>query len=380
MYDGLVQSSGQRTVAVLNSSQPKHPRCDATWVRATLRAVDQLASEGHAFVTSVGLPSWELTLWRAGALGAELLVVGPLPRGRREQDASARVCQEFSLDPARTRWVSVISGAAKGRMKDSWQARDELCVELADVVAPVSIRPRGRMAELLDRPAIRAKHDDRFVVPYDAHVVERRWGEPPPCHERGQVPEELLVHLTRSSDGLWPAERSADFYRALAEGSTGYPRDGFSTLCRIVRERRIRGSSLRIRGAATAVSLTSLDPWDALRLVRWRTQFARYSFEPYLVGVPLDAAQERGARPVIYDGGAGTAPELADQVLRQGRGEEGRWEAEQEWRVPGDLDLAGLELVAFTATDEEASMLRGACGCRVVSFGWPTRGDRPRSR
>jgi hypothetical protein len=354
-------------VVVLNSTQPKHPHAGLPWVRATLQAVDTLAAEGHGFVGSVGTAAWELALWRAGVCGAALHILCPLPPGSAEQDVKHAVLRDFDLSPERCSWHLLPATGRSGRGKDTWTLRDSAALSAAECIYPVSLRPGGKLAQALSSGTSPRPIDLRFTVPFLKRPPGPGWQGP----EALQLPlaRPMLLHFTRTSDGPWPGERRAQYFADVAS-SPSYPRDGFGTLRRIVREHTLRASRFRIRAGAATVSFTALDPSRALGLVRWRSRYARFSFEPFAVGVSLEAAERAGARPVVYDRGA-CCGEAADG-LHQGRGEAGHWEAEQEWRHEGDLDLArfdAADVALFTGTDRQAAQLRPTCGWEVFSFG-----------
>lgn len=366
-------------VVILNSAQSKHPPGDAAWVRSTLAATEHFARQGHTLITSVGMCTWELVLWKAATHVAPLDVLCPVPRHSTEARVVDELCEQFALCRDRVQWKFLRSAGRSERLKDTWQERDRLAVMSADVICPVSVRSGGKLDRWLSHPDVLAHRELRFRVPFERARVGPVAARFDSDIDRSGLPpgQRLVMHFTRSSDGPWPGERKHDYYRALAEGGTGYPRDGFCTLRRIVREARIRASSLRIRGGVPTVSLTALDPRDALGLVRWRKRFARYAFEPYAIGLPERAAERLGARPVIYDTGSARRPRSSSDddpllAFRQGRGTRGDWEAEQEWRLVGDLDLSALapnEVVVFVASPHEATELRGTCAYPVVSFG-----------
>ena len=356
-------------VLVANSTQQRHPTGGDPWVRSTLRAVETLAGEGCSFVASCGTTPWEIALWRAASCGAPVHVIAPAPRGEPEGSTLVRLTNEFGLCPARTTWQLLPSARATGRGKDTWSARDRAAFDAADVVCPISIRPGGRLEALLG--AHPGRVDDRFRVPFVRRQGESKgWSLPRDGFEDLEWPGPSLLHLTRASEGPWPGEAAHEFLRDLTRSSDRYPRSGFETLCRILLERRIRASGFRIRKGAATVSFTALAPSQAVTLLRWRSRYARYSFEPYGVWISLEAARRIGAQPVRYDEGA--APDRQD-CLRQGRGARGHWEAEQEWRVEGDVALSGLgagEVGAIVASDEEAEELRDRiAGLTVASFG-----------
>ena len=145
-----------------------------------------------------------------------------------------------------------------------------------------------------------------------------------------------------------------------------YARSGFATLKRIVEEQRIRGSTFRARCGVARVCLSACSEKEALRLVRFRARYARYSFEPYCVVLAQDAVKKAGGRPVTYGNGS------KDDPFVQGEGENGNWRGEREWRVFGDLDLRAIrvsDILVVTATDSEAEELRRQSPYRVASFG-----------
>lgn len=356
-------------VLILNSTQQRHPTGSTPWVRATLRAVETLAGEGRSFVASFGTAPWDLSLWKAASCGAPVHVIAPAPRGEPEGSTLVRITNEFGLCPARTTWQLLPSARATGRGKDTWSARDRAAFDAADVVCPISIRPGGRLEAVLRGHG--GAIDERFRIPFERSPREsQEWSLSGDGFEALELPGPSLLHLTRASEGPWPGEPAHAFLRAIAQSGDRYPRSGFETLCRILGEGRIRASEFRIRNSARAVSFTALAPSQAVSLVRWRSRYARHSFEPYAVWISLEAARRMGARPVRYDDGA--AAERQD-CFRQGRGAQGHWEAEQEWRIEGDVELSGLgtgELGAIVASEEEAEELRHRIpGVRVASFG-----------
>jgi len=356
---------------VLSSTQPRHPASHDAWVRATVHAIEQLAKADCEFICSTGTAPWELALWKASACGAPVHLVDPLAASLDERLALARVTEDFALRTDRTTAEFVRAGT---RLKDAWPQRDARTLALADRIVPISIRAGGRLEAMIAARELRERCDDAFRVDYDSTPHKPVWAGLQPHPRALEWPVgPTLLHMTRCSQGPWPGERRHTYYEALANGTAGDPRDALATLQRIVREQCVRGSSFRIRGAGKAVSLTGLEPTEALRLVRWRSRYARYSFEPYGIAVSVQAARRLGARPVAYDAGATEPAPGHEPILCQGRGAAGHWERECEWRVAGDFDLAALadhEAVVWTATDDEASQARSWCRFQVASFGY----------
>jgi hypothetical protein len=349
-------------VLVLSSTQHKHPRGSDPWVQRTLEAIETLAREGHSFVASLGTAPWELALWKIASLGVGVHVLCPVARGCSEDDALASVEADFGLQPESCTWQLLASGGT-GRLKDTWKERDAEAVRVAELLCPVSIRPGGKLETLLGKT--QAAIDERFRINDARRSRAAAWGTPA-APEQAQ-PAGVLLHFTRASDGPWPGEKRKQYYEAIAASMDRYPRDGLATLRRIVQEKRIRASTFRLRGSARAVSFTAAKVAEALSLVRWRSRYARYSFEPYAIGVGCDAAFEAGARPVVYDNGAASGQD----PFRQGRGDKGHWEAEQEWRMQGDVDLTRFDpgqVQVFTASEAEAAALRPLTPFAVHAF------------
>jgi len=348
---------------ILNSTQSKHPVGHAYWVRATLRAVDETVRQGHELVASLGTIGWEVVLWRAGAQGASIHLVCPIERRTDRDERMSEIVGSFDLPAERVRWHWV-PAPGRGR-KAGWFDRDRAAVALAERIVPVSLRPHGRLASLIAESG--ALRIDDYAVPYAKPSPGLRWEHRAPRRVANLWPRGSLVHLTRASDGPWPGEPPHRFYADVARSTGAYARSGFETLCRIVRERWIRGSTFRAWSGVQRVSFTAARAPDVLDFVRFRARYARYAFEPYAIAIRRRAARRLGAKPVTYE--ARPSPHL----FHQGAGRNGHWQREQEWRVPGDVDLGEIdtaEITIVTATEAEARALARWCPYRVRTFGY----------
>lgn len=353
---------------IVSSTQPRQPVGSLPWVRASISAVHHLARDGHTLVTSIGTAPWDLVLCEAGSAGAPVHVIAPAGRSCPDATEIDRITNDYGLQQGLVSWELLRSARSVGRRKDTWEQRDQAAFATADKVFPVCIKPGGRIEALLHEHS--HKVDERFRIPWQKPALpSRAWNLTSPWRAPAEWPERALLHLTRSSDGPWPGEAMHSYWAAIAGSETRFPRDGFSTLCRILEERLVRASQFRIRAGASTVSLTALAPSETSSLFRWRSRYARCSFEPYALAVARDAVVRLGGRPVHYDDGA---EEGEADAFRQGRGAGARWEAEQEWRVEGDVDLSRVgpaELGAIVATDEEALLLGERFpGLNVASF------------
>jgi hypothetical protein len=345
---------------VLNSSQPKHPVGSDPWVRATLAAVDSAIVHGHEIVTSVGMASWELSLWRSAAHGARTHVVCPIRPGQEEPACAAAWSTAFGLPEDLVCWHWVTNAGRSP--KAAWPIRDRAAIALSDLVLPVSVRPCGRLAGLVRERGIASSAS--FSVAWVRAARPARWEQRIPTARADLWQPGSLVHLTRSCNGPWPGELHRHYYEDVVASTEAYARSGFATLRRILQEGRIRGSGFRARGGQARVCLSACASREALGLVRFRARYARYSFEPYAVVLSPRAAVRLGARPVTYGSG--------DDPFAQGAGTEDHWRREQEWRVLGDVDLRSVDasdVLVVTATEREADELRGSSAYEVKSFG-----------
>lgn len=355
----------------VNSAQSRRPRGTDPWVQATLALLASAEQRRDQVVTSVGLNTWEMSLWAAGQVGLDVRVVLPPATSLDVSAYKKQVARDFGLDPAKVSWTIMdeATKGTKGTKATRWESRDRTVLRLSQRVFPISVRGAGRLSKLLAELP-KDKLEDSFRVPYQKPRREKvpwftgqsqriRWPRRPG-----------LMHLTRGAQ-RWPGETSAQYYAAVAASGDRDPRSGFETLRRMVRERRIRGSGKRIAGGRTVVCWSARSPEDILELVRMRRRFARWAFEPYGVWISEQAAVRLGVRPVGYGEVTGQ-----DAWLRHSPGAGGIWKAEREWRNLGDVPLGELatdEVEVWTATDQEAQKLRRETDYRVRSFGFMER-------
>jgi len=369
--------------AILNSRQSKMPVGDKAWVVSTLKAVRHAGDNGYTIISSVGMNTWELVTWSAGAAGAHLqlhmsipfrdTIAGSMVDAPVGKDAVAEmILREFELNPARTEFRFHCQDSAV-RRKQFWPERDEEIVRLADILYPVSIRSGGNFENLLNTAIPGGKIDRRFSVPYDSVNPDRN--HPLPMKDRASAchdaPWPYLTHWTRSANGKWPGETAAAYYRDIIQPGRAYPRSALATLMRILAEKRIRASHWRIRESHDVVSFTALPPSASVKLMRWRKRFVRWNFEPYGIVIRKDAVQAIGLRPVMY-GVPGDYKKLSvsDQPFFQNRGVRGGdWTPEHEWRYVGDLDLHGIPhdaLKVIVCSPEDVARVRPVTDAEIL--------------
>ena len=342
-----------------------------------MEAVHDLARQGRGLVTSLGLQTWELSLWAAGEASLPVIVV--LPETEVDENTIEAVAHDFGLDPERVS-LHVFPITTQGRSaKRAWSVRDQTAFELADEILPISVRPSGNLHRLMQEAHVRgATVNDSFCVPYPR--IKR-----PPVAQRLST-EELaswasdpawpyLTHWTRTVPGPWPGESPLHYYRDLAApdettAAREYPRSACQTLQRIIHERTLRGTTFRIRGSHSIVAFTAQNPADALTRMRYRGRFQRWNFEPYGLAIRRECLETLGARPVHYAGQTPTpSSDIHEAFIQGGNDERVDWSLEAEWRLLGSCSLSALDpedILVFVKNPKEATLLE-------QTSPWPVR-------
>jgi hypothetical protein len=221
--------------------------------------------------------------------------------------------------------------------------RDFWIAALADRIYPVSVRPSGNLARLVELfSIIPDRVSDKFKVDYVKPAGTGFHPEKLAIFEPDFTGDwDYLTHWTRTAIDPWPGESKAEYFRSIVEGAGGYTHSGFNTLCRILRDLQIVGSDRLIRGDYRMVSFTESPPWELCKLIKWRPQLLRWTFEPYGIAIKKDKLSALGARKVVY--GLDYQYRFLqgdDKAYFQAYDPEGNnWREEREWRYMGNLDL-----------------------------------------
>ncbi|MBD3166631.1 hypothetical protein GF324_08530 [bacterium] len=353
------------TLLILNSRQNRYPVGDEPWVRQTIAAVQWAAQRDMAVLSSLGMITWELITWAsAEAFGDVVVVVGLPPNlGRRASvDWHERIFSDFNLIDQHTCLIPYLESA---KPKESWAARDQWLFAHADRIAPVSVRPNGSLAELMDREPFRHRISETFRVPYDPRPPSfPSIPEPDEVHEVLRDLEwDHVVHWTRANAGPWPGETPASFYEALARSRGAYPRDAEATLARILTEQRIRATGWRMPLGRAMTSFSALHPADMMPLMVRQRRFVRMSYEPYGIAIRREVLETIGGQPVRYGPPAEqkTLPAVERLFFQSGKPGGYDWSVEQEWRVKGEVPLDALnpeEALVLVPTLECAKRIR----------------------
>ena len=348
-----------KTTVLLNSSQGKQPTGDLPWVQRTLRAVESFKDDGNILFTSIGLNTWEWVCWAAGHCRLRQIVAVPDFGERPPERIFGELLRAFDLEGDLT--CAVLIPAKKKKPKSWWAGRDELSISAAHLIVPISIRSGGRIDKLLANRSASTRLDDRFRTDWSPSPRTRPLLAFDSVRIRSAVDplyRDWIIHWTRSADGPWPGETSADYYRAVAESGGEYSRSARRTLERIEEERRIRASSWRIRGRAPVVALSAAPPSEATTLMRWRSRYARYTIEPYGLAIRKEAALDSGVQPALYRSESEKDRTTPSWRL-QSPGLRGDWPAEKEYRHLRDLDLSGLPGESWQSIELTGYLLQG---------------------
>ena len=360
----------QPAAAILNSRKTRRLAPEDRWVDVTREMFERAGRQGLAILSSLGNYPYDLVTVLAKNEGLELVVLldGPLPPMTSPDQAEAFLHQyKDFFNPARTIFLSPFTPGRLPPVKERGLVRDQCLAGLAEVIFVAEIRTGGNMETL----AARALEDGRPVQVFEPNRFDAAVGGNCSLKELGAkairiaassrktsshswkkvnlqfrdlstiLGRDYLVHFTRSCPGPWPGQSLFEFYQYLLAGTEGAAHTALDTLRRILEEGLIRGSRRLVRGGIKAVSFTSGDLPDLGSLMKWRPGLVRPTWEPYGLALPRDVLESLGAAPVIY-GGEEDWKRLPDQDkfrFQLHRPPHTDWTGENEWRLPGDLDL-----------------------------------------
>jgi len=369
---GNKQLLNEKLAVILNSSQSKTPCGNDAWVRQTRTALSELAGLGYTMITSTGLVTWELVTYLTGATRASQVIVSQLFDDKGGEQIFERTISDFELDERKAAMV-FIKSEHKGRSpKVDWLKRDRAAMALAQKVAPISIRPGGRLQALLESDVDAGKVDNDYKIIYQKPLIT------PPRYDLHKTISKAfdwnhVAHWTKTRHGPWLGEKRFKYYERLIGSCDQYPNNALSTLMNIVKEKRIRASTHKMRGNQAAIGFSESPPEEVLNYLRWRPKMVNWNFEPYGVVLHKDLARGLGIKPVVY--GAESDFERLPESERpyfHGLGEKDvDWSHEKEWRHLDDLDLSNTaeeEVSYFVWRQDEVSILRALTGSQVFAL------------
>jgi len=359
-----------KLAVILNSSQSKMPCGNDPWVATTSTAVADLIESGYTIITSIGLITWELAVYLVARNDGNQIVVSPHCDNENGRIIFQSTVDEFGLDDDRTAMVFVAPETSLRKPKATWLKRDKAAITLANLLVPVSIRPGGRLENLLKTPGDERGILSKYQIEYKKPIVRPpRYGDKPISFNIENW--NYITHWTRTQHGPWLGQTKRDFYRQLIKSENEYPNSAFDALINIAEEGIIRASSKKIRDSLEVVGFTESNPREVLSQMRWLPKRVSWNFEPYGIAIRKRAASGIGIRPVIYG-----YPEdymrlpNPDKPYFQSRGQRDvDWSVEREWRHIGDLDLSKIppeDLTFLIWRKEEADHLRKITASKVL--------------
>ncbi|UCE65413.1 MAG: hypothetical protein JSU85_11140 [Candidatus Zixiibacteriota bacterium] len=329
---------GNELAAVLNSSQSKTPCGDDSWVKGSIAAVKNLIELGYTIVTSLYLNTWEIPVYLVSEYGGSQIIVSPVSGEDLGYNIYYKTVDQFKLDRNKTAMVFIKSEADSKKPKSTWFNRDLAVAQIADLLVPVSIRPRGKLEKLLSET--NKEIESKFRIDYAKPLIK------PPKYDFGKTvsPEgdwDYITHWTRTHHGPWPGESKYDFYRRMVNSESEYPNNAFNSLKNMIQTKKIYASSERIRKSIRCIGFSDLKPESMLKWMRWLPKRVGWNFEPYGIAIKKEAADKAGMRQVIYgdDELYEKLPEN-DRPYFQSKGKKDvDWSQESEWRKIGDLNI-----------------------------------------
>lgn len=357
--------------ALLFSRLPRLVNSEDRWLKSTREAVKDVASRGEAIVAGSGVIGWDYTAWFAARLELPMVVVLPPGRMKSILAAISEFEQDLGISQQSTAFIMALTDAKLSK-QERLQIRDRMVFSLAHRCLPICLRQGSGWTKWLE---VAESVDRNYLADYPPKpTTEWMW-----LRERDQMPTKgirrnRLCHWTRGQYAPWEGETQAQYFAELTAAKTGNPRDGFHTLMKIASESLIRGVARMNRQGESVVSFTSLDPFEAIKLMSYRTTLGHWTYEPYGLEFPADDLKNAGVSQVIY-GDDEVFERLSDdqKAFFQfcGNPETGiSWTAETEWRLCGGFDFSHLldRVILWTPRKAEAIELHRLTGLSTTSF------------
>jgi hypothetical protein len=331
-----------KNIALLFSHLPKHLCGHDLPIVRLKEVVVFLQSQDVTVMTSAGQTHWDCILT---ALLDSNIPVHPV------------IAEPMTIKEVSEQFSRIFESYT---MVKSWEERDRFICLNAECLYPLWLRKNGHFAQIIaSLPAERI--DSRFdCSSYRFSVAGLKYLLREPSSELCLLPDDYLWHWTRGKHGIWNGETRREFCSDLL-CSRFAPRNALATLCRILKERKIRAGSLHIAGNIPVTSFTENHPAHSSVLFTWRRDLQQMNFEPYGIGIPREYAHSKGVRRLKY----GTTPDWDTMQS------DNRWKNEREWRVRGDFlldDECITKMIVVVRKLQEIECIRTIFKKCVVSY------------
>ena len=319
-------------VLLANSAQNLFIRGDDPWITALQQAIAQLAGQDIKLITSRTPYPWDMAAFLAGQAGIKQVLLLP-----ESMHKNPETTLDLGLNPRKTE----ITAIDTDDRSTFFSRRDRKAFEMADYIFPLCIKPGGRLEKLIEDARNNGKHiDTRFRVDWrnTSYTPEYDFSKTRLTPDILPLERGWLTHWTRSFSSPWPEENTAGYFNNILRMPQIYCHDALHTLANIINNGVIHSSDWKKARSMKSVSFTGVSVQEAIRLMNWRKRYNRYTFEPYGIAIRLDSARKLGIEAVKYE----QKPDPAN-IFEHGTGIRGDWQAEAEWRYPGDLNLAEID-------------------------------------
>ncbi len=268
------------------------------------------------------------------------------------------IIKQLELDQSKTLLLPIFPQQEQGLLHQ----RDELVLNNADIIIPVSIRSDGYMMSYIKSNITNQIIIYKFRTEYQKRSVPLKYSisNDNLNSELNQLDYVYLIHWTRTANYNWPDETKAAYWSDVVT-FVDYPRTAYDTLKHILSTRKIISSARHMPKGVKTVSFTGLSPVDSLSLMKWRARYREMSFEPYGMAIEKKWGIENGITAVKYfDPLLGQKPDIDEIWQSHSIGEKTNWEREHEYRCNGDLDLIKIpedKLLILCYKPEEAQIV-----------------------
>ena len=283
---------------------------------------------------------------------------------------------------------------------------DRAVVSLSHCLFALEIRPKGKIAELIDLrlrdkafspgTVILGIRYEKDLSKIGGKTFAKRWldqgvigwichlggdGEPTistlaiPCKSLGPVTMapiffasqwkpitgKFLIHCTRARRGPWPDQSIEQFHDEIFETPWKCAPTAMDSLVRILEKRRLVATSALKPGARATVSFSACSLPELIASRRFETHLSRWDWEPYGLMIATQWLVSLGCQQVRYC----TKTEMrtlskeesnfAQVYSDTGNGRD--WRGEREWRVADDVRLHRLPFsqgAVFVSSIDEA--------------------------